>query len=169
MKNKLFINAFCYESKLTYLVHISDQKSKNSTDFLIIPDKIKLHVYIKDFNKFMLIKTKNKNKKYFKKYCLQCFSSDRILVEHKNCLKMNGKQTLKLKSGFVEFKNYSRQIQVPFKIYTDFKCILKVLKATKKQALLKTYQDHIPFSFAYRLVCVLINLANQLFFTGIKM
>ena len=59
MKNKLFINAFCYESKLTYLVHISDQKSKNSTDFLIIPDKIKLHVYIKDFNKFMLIKTKN--------------------------------------------------------------------------------------------------------------
>ena len=82
---------------------------------------------------------------------------------------MNCKQTLKLKSGFVEFKNYSRQMPVPFKIYTDFKCILKVLKATKKQVLFKKYQDHIPFSFAYKLVCVLINLANQLFLTGIKM
>ena len=91
-------------------------------DLLIILDKIKSHyLYIKDFNKFMFNKTKNKSKKYFYKYCLQCFSSERILVEHKEiCLKISGKQTVKLKSGFIEFKNYSRQITVPFKIYADF-------------------------------------------------
>ena len=67
-------------------------------DLLIISDKIKSHyVYIKDFNKFMFNKTKDKNKKHFCKYCLQCFSSERILVEYKEiCSKINGKQTVKL-------------------------------------------------------------------------
>ena len=81
----------------------------------------------------MFNKTKNKNKKYFCKYCLQCFRSERILVEYKEiCLKINSKQTVKLNSGFIEFKNYSRQIPAPFKIYADFECILKSVKNNKK-------------------------------------
>ena len=56
---KSLYQCFCYENKLTYPVHISDQKLKNSMDLLIISDKIKSHdVYIKDFNKFMLAKQK---------------------------------------------------------------------------------------------------------------
>ena len=81
-------------------------------------------MYIKDFNKFMFNKTKNK--KHFFKYCLLFFSSERILVEHEEiCLKINGKQTVKLKRGFIELKNYFRQIPVPFKIYPEFECTLK--------------------------------------------
>ena len=38
---------------------------------------------------------------------------------------INGKQNVKLKKGFISFKNYSRRIPVPFKIYADFECILK--------------------------------------------
>ena len=53
---------FCYENKLTYPVHISDQKLKNSMDLLIISNKIKSdYVYIKDFSKFVFIKTKTKS------------------------------------------------------------------------------------------------------------
>ena len=52
VKKKIYINVFCHENKLTYSVHISDQKFKNSMDLLIISDKIKSHyVYIKNFNK----------------------------------------------------------------------------------------------------------------------
>ena len=71
VKNKICINAFCYEEKLTYPVHISDQKFKNSMDLLIILNKIKSHyVYIEDFNKFMnkqktKIKQKTKAKNTF--------------------------------------------------------------------------------------------------------
>ena len=83
-KSKIFINVFCYENTLSYPILISDQKFKNSMDLLIISDKIQLHyVYIKDFNKLMFNKTKNKNKKYFCKYCFQCFSSQKTLVKHK--------------------------------------------------------------------------------------
>ena len=52
------------------------------------------YVYAKDFKtlRFMCNKTKNKNKKHFYKYCLQCFSSKRVLAEHKETrLKINGK------------------------------------------------------------------------------
>ena len=75
-------------------------------DLLIISDKIKSHVYIKDFNKFMFNKTQNKNKKYYFKYYLQYFSSERILVEI--CLKKNYKQTVKPKCTFIAFKTYFR-------------------------------------------------------------
>ena len=118
---------FCYENKLTYPVYLSDQKFKDCMDLLLISDESKSHyVYIKDFNKFMFNKTKNKNKKYFCRCSLQCFSSEEVLIEHKeDCLTVNGKQSVKLKSVSISFKNYSRQLPVPFKIYADFECILK--------------------------------------------
>ena len=66
----------------------------------MIADKNNSHyVYINDFNRFMCNKTKNKNKKHFCKYCLQWFSSERVLVEHKETLKINVKQTVKIRSG----------------------------------------------------------------------
>ena len=40
-----------------------------------------------------VIKQKIKNKKCFCKCCLQCFSSEKIMIVHKeNCLVINGKQ-----------------------------------------------------------------------------
>ena len=84
------------------------------------------YVYIKDFNRLMFSKTKNKNKKWFCKSCLQCFSSEKVLEEHgKDCLVVNSCQNVKLEKGFIEFKNFNRQIPVPFKIYADFECLLK--------------------------------------------
>ena len=68
-----------------------------------------------------------------KKYYCKCFSSEKILIEHKeNCLVINGKQSVKLKSGSISFKNYFKQLLVPFKIYADFECILKRVRASDK-------------------------------------
>ena len=77
-QNNICINVFCYENNLTYPVYVSDEKFGNCMDLLLMSDENKSHyVYIKVFNKFMCNKTKYKNKKYFCKCCLQCFSSDR--------------------------------------------------------------------------------------------
>ena len=126
-QNNISINMFCYEKGLTYPVHVSNKKFGDSADLLLIADEHMSHyMYIKDFSRFMCNKTKNKNKKYFCKCCLQCFSSEKVLIEHKeNCLIINGKQSVKLKSDSISFKNYFKQLPVPFKIYGDFECILK--------------------------------------------
>ena len=86
-------------------------------DMLLLIDDDKSHyVYIKDFDRFIF----NKTKKWFCK-SLECFSSENVLIKHKeDCFSINGKQSIKVEKGTIEFKNYSKQISVPFKIYADF-------------------------------------------------
>ena len=86
---------------------------------------------LKTLTDLCLIK-QNKGKKCFCKNCLQCFSCKNVLIEHtKDYLVINGKQNLKLESGFISFKNYSKQIPAPFKIYADFECTLKSKRITQ--------------------------------------
>ena len=81
VQNKICINVFSYENKVVYPVYLSDQKFRDSMDLLLISD-----------NKY-------KRKKCFFKNCLQCFSSEKILSEHKeDFLIINGKQSVKLES-----------------------------------------------------------------------
>ena len=108
VKNNICINVFGYEDELVFPIYVSDQKFEDSMDLLLLIDDDKSHyVYIKDFDRFMFHKTKNKNKKWFCKSCLQCFSSKNVLTEHKeDCLIINGKQSVKLEKGTIEFENY---------------------------------------------------------------
>ena len=47
------------------------------------------------------------------RYCLQRYSSERVLVDHKEtCLEINHTQAVKLKRGTVKFRNYSKQLAV---------------------------------------------------------
>ena len=110
-KNNICINLFCCEDGFTYPVYVSDQKLANCVDLLVTTNKNEsYYVYIKDFNRFICNKRKCKSKKHFCKYCLQCFSRERVLVEHKQvCLKMNSKQTVKLRSGSIKSKNNFKQ------------------------------------------------------------
>ena len=75
-------------------------------DLLLVIDGGILHYeYIKDFDRFIFHKTKNKNKKYFCKSCLQCFSSKNMLTNHKEvCLSIDGTQFVRLEKGTIEFK-----------------------------------------------------------------
>ena len=138
-------------------------------DLLLISDENKPHyVYIKGFNRFMC----NKNKKYFCKCCLQCFSSEKILIEHKeNWLVINGKQIVKLKSGSSTFKNYFKQLPVSFKIYADFECTLKGVKSSDKNN--GSYTENIKHTLLAvlltKLFVLIISSVKKLFFTEEKM
>ena len=100
----------------------------------------------------MFHKTTNKIKKYFIKSCLQCFSRKNVLTEHSEvCLSINGAQSVRLEKGAIEFKNYFKQTPVPFKIYAGFECNSKSVESSEG-FYSKKYQDHIPCSFAYKLI-----------------
>ena len=77
-----------------------------------------------------------------------------MLTEHKKvCLSVNGAQSVKLEKATIEFKDYFKQIPVPFKNYADFECNLESVESYEG-SYPKIYQDHIPCSFTYKLVCV---------------
>ena len=65
-KKNICINVYCYENRLAFPIYISHQRFENPMGLLRVIDENKSHyVHIKDFNRFMFHKTKNKNKKYF--------------------------------------------------------------------------------------------------------
>ena len=90
---------------------MSDQNFDDVLDLLLVNDH---YVLIKDFNRLMLNKNKSKNKKWFCKSCLCCFSSEKVLLEHKkNCFLINGGQNVKLENGLIEFNNFNKMIPAP--------------------------------------------------------
>ena len=116
----------------------------------------------------MFYKTKNKNKKWFCRSCLECFSSENVLIKHKeNGLSINGKQAVTLEKGIIEFENYFKQILVPLKIYVDFECNLRGVECYEG-FYTKKYQDHIPCSFAYKVVCVDDRFTKQIVVYRVK-
>ena len=108
---------FGYENDLVFPVYISDQTFKSSIDLLLLINDDQSHyVYIKDFNTFMFHKTKTKNKKWFCKSCLQCFSSENVLIKHKeDCLGINGQQSINLEKVTTELKHFLSSYQLHLK------------------------------------------------------
>ena len=125
MQNSIRINVFGYENGQPFPIHISKETFRDQMNLLLITkDEKKHYVLIKDFNSFMYNQSKHKERKYFYMYCLQCFSSEPILTNHaNNCLKIDGLQAINMpKEGenVLKFKNFHKQLPVPFVIYADF-------------------------------------------------
>ena len=95
--NNININVFGYEKREPYLVHTSKEKFDDILNLLLIRNGEKQHyVLIKVFNKFMYNQTKHEHRKHFCMHCLQCFTSEKVLNNHKeNCITINGAQAIK--------------------------------------------------------------------------
>ena len=129
-QNSIRINVFGYEDGQPFPIHISKETFEDQMNLLpITKDEKKHYVLIKDFNAFMYNQSKHKERKHFCMYCLQCFSSERILANHvNNCLTINGAQAINMpKQGenILKFNNFHKQLPVPFVIYADFEAITK--------------------------------------------
>ena len=85
---------------------------------------------------------------------MQCFSDERVLIKHKeDCLSINGAQCVDVEEGIIEFKNYFKQLPVPFKIYVDFECNLRDVEIYEN-FYTKKYHEHVPCSYAYEVFCI---------------
>ena len=161
---------FGYENERVFPIYISNQKFEDSMALLLLIDDDKSHyVYIKYFNRFMFPKTKNKNQNWFYKICLQCFSSESVLTKHKkDCLSINGTQSVKLEKGIIEFENFLKQITVSFKIYADFDCNLKKFESYEC-----SYIKNIKITFLLvlltKFLVFMLSLLSQFFFLEVKM
>ena len=60
VKNNICINVFGYKNRLVFPIYVSDQKLKTIDLLLLIDDDKSHYVYIKDFDRFMFHKIKNK-------------------------------------------------------------------------------------------------------------
>ena len=106
------------------------------------------------FNTFMFDHTLYCEKKHSYRYCLQTFSTEKILkLQINDCFKINSKQIIQMpKEGeYVKFKNYERKVKSPFMIYVDFESILEAEeKQNSDESYTNKYQKHVACSYGYK-------------------
>ena len=148
----LNVNVFRYNNK-TSPFYISEKSNELVLNVLLTTNEGKSHyVFIKDSNRLMYSKTQNTNKKHFCMSCLQNFSTKEILNNHKErCLFINGIQAATYETVVIKFKNYEKQLPIPFKIYAYSECLLKRTNIESGKHT-KLYQKHIPNSIGAKLV-----------------
>ena len=159
-QNDICINLFGYEEKQKFPIYISKEKYQDHMELLLITEgENKHYVLIKDFNKFMFKQSKYEHKKHFCMNCLQCFSREDVLTEHKNnCISINGKQAIKMpeKGDKVYFKNHHKQLSVPFVIYADFEAITEKVDSclpNNEKSYTEAYQKHTDCGYGFKVVC----------------
>ena len=167
-QNSIRINVFGYENGQPFPIHISKETFEDQMNLLLITkDEKKHYVLIKDFNAFMYNQSKHKERKHFCMYCLQCFSSERLLANHvNNCLTINGAQAINMpKQGenILKFNNFHKQLPVPFVIYADFEAVTKKVQGCKqseeiekdkdRRSYTKAYQTHEDCGYGYKVIC----------------
>ena len=142
------VNVFGYENKV-FPLYVSKKSNEQVLNVLLISNEEKSHyVFIKDFNRLMYseVKTKNQHKKHFCMSCLQNFTTKEILNNHRErCLLINETQAVKYETGIIKFKNYGKQIPIPFKNYAYTECLLKIINISEGRYT-NLYKKHIPSS-----------------------
>ena len=167
-QNSIRINVFGYEKGQPFPIHISKETFEDQMNLLLNTKNEKKHyVLIKDLNAFIYNQSNHKENKHFCMYCLQCFSSERVLVKHaNNCLTINGSQAINMpKQGenILKFNNFHKQLPVPFVIYAHFKAITKKVQGCEQSEEMKkdkdrksyteAYQTHEDCGYVYKIVC----------------
>ena len=82
-QNSIRINVFGYENGQPFPIHISKETFKDQVNLLLVTkDDKRPYILIKKLQQVHVQPIKHKERKHFCMYCLQCFSSDRVLANH---------------------------------------------------------------------------------------
>ena len=160
-QNNININVFSYSNGEIFPIYVSRERNEDMLNLLLLTKTAGRHyILIKDFNTFMYNITKHRSKKHFCMFCLQHFSSERILNNHKeNCIIINGIQGITMPNkdeNILKFKGFYKQLPVPFVIYADFEAITEKIDSCQRndnKSYTEAYQNHRDCGYGYKVVC----------------
>jgi hypothetical protein len=126
---KIILNIYDCDDKEIYPLYISKRSKTEETtevDLIIFHDKEKHHyALINNFSRLMSHLTKDDGQTYWCKKCLHRFSREDLLINHdEDCVKPQ-KTVMPEKDSTTSFKNYQKQMPIPFTIYADFESWLE--------------------------------------------
>ena len=165
------INVFSNDNMIIYPLRMADRDCKNTIDLFLYEEDGNTHyTLIKDFNRLIKSqKTSSKNGKIFIcKKCFTHFTKEELLEKHiKYC---SNNQTVAVKmpepNTMLYFKNYYKQLPIPFVVYADFECFTKPMNSCSpnpKDSYNYNYQKHEPSGFCFYVKGIVDKKLNQLF------
>lgn len=137
-QNNLAINVFGWK-KSVIIYQISKQPSEIPRINLMLveettEDGVRTHyTWIKDLNRLLYDQTRYKGRKYFCERCLHGYTREDLLEQHKPYCNGNGERAIRIEMpkperSILQFKNWHRQMKVPFVIYADFESIINKIE-----------------------------------------
>ena len=149
------INVFSDDNMIIYPLRMADRDCKNTIDlFLYEEDGVSHYTLIKDFTRLInKQKTSSKNGKIFIcKKCFTHFTKEELLEKHIKYCSNNETVCVNMPepNTMLYFKNYYKQLPIPFVVYADFECFTKPMNTCSpnpKESYNYNYQKHEPSGF----------------------
>ena len=151
------INVFSYENMIIYPLRMAERDCLNTLDlFFHEEDGVSHYSLIKNFNRLVgSQKTTSKNGKIFIcKKCFTHFTKEELLEKHIKYCSNNETVAVKMPepNTMLYFKNYHKQLPIPFVVYADFECFTKPMNTCSpnpKDSYNYNYQKHEPSGFCF--------------------
>ena len=171
------INVFSEdENKIIYPLRDAKRDCKNTIDlFLYEEDGVSHYTLIKNFHRLIRSqKTKSKDGEIF--ICKRCFShytKEELLEKHiKYCFNnQTALVTMPKPNTYLYFKNYYKQLPIPFVVYADFECFTKPMNTCSpnpKESYNYNYQKHEPSGFCFYIKGVVDTIFEPIIYTKTK-
>ena len=158
----LAINVFGWEKEQVIVHRISGKGSKIPRINLMITKQgeNKHYSYVKRLTALLLEQSKNSNSKHFCERCLHGYTMRDFLERHKpeckGLLKSPTRMEIpKVGENKMAFKNYYKQMKVPYVVYADFECVftkIDTCEPDNNQSFIVKTEKHEPCGFSYLVV-----------------
>ena len=160
------INVFSVnESDNFYPLKMVEKDCVNTIDlFLYEKDGVSHYSLIKNFTRLIKSqKTKSKEKIFICKKCFTHYTKEELLQKH--ILYCSNNETVSVKmpqpNTILHFKNYYKQLPVPFVVYADFECFTKPMhncSPNPEDSYTYNYQKHEPSGFCLYIKGIVPNI-----------
>ena len=151
------INVFGHEESVCPL-RVSKCEDREVVNLLLISDDEKRHYcLIKSMSRLLSTQTSKRNGVQY--YCMRClnpFHSQESLDKHLEYCSAHEAVKIEMSGGTLSFKNWNRNMRVPFVVYADFESFIKPIDTcgpNPENSYTKQYQKHTPSSFCYYIKC----------------
>lgn len=130
-QNEISVNVFGFEDGEIFPLFLTKlENGYKEVDLLYLSNEEKSHFcWIKDLDHFLHSTRKFCNKRFYCRRCLHGFIRQDLLDEHRlycnkfECQKVQYPE--EGKNDVLEFRDFQKQMRVPFVIYADFECYAK--------------------------------------------
>ena len=133
-QNDISVNVLGFEDNEFFPLYISPVRgAKHEIDLLYLQTTLNdsHYCYIKNLNRLLSRTTPKHNAYHFCRYCLQAFSSNRVLHKHMEyCSRHEAQRTVLPEAGkddALQFRDFHKQLRVLYVIYCDLEAFARPL------------------------------------------
>ena len=157
-QNEISVNVLGYENKELFPIYLTKlRKARHEVDLLYLTRNNESHwCFTKNLNRLLHRTNGGSHAYHFCRYCLQGFTSSKVLRRHLEYCSIHGAQhttlPVKGKDDILKFSDYAKQLPVPFVIYADFESIEE--KVNDCHTSTTDTAKCTPCGYGYKVVCV---------------